>query len=224
MTRRPPGAIDAAVKRAAVSPAIERKRKGSYHHGNLRRAMVNAAIRLIASKGSDAFTLREVARLVGVTHRAAYRHFADKTALLAEVSEDGWRTIIARVERVKAADATPIERVAAMIREYIQFAFEHPSHYRVMAGPRLNESGRFPSLEATGIRAMRLLGSVVEEAFPGDERRAELAFALFLMTNGYCDWLVTGRMNPRSTSEAVAGFAPLMSRLLGAGPPGRPTR
>src|SRR5262245_1806188 len=79
--------VDAAMP--APSRA-RRRRRSRYHHGDLPRALRDAATRLIAERGADGFTLREAARLVGVDHAAAYRHFADKRALLAAIAEDGY--------------------------------------------------------------------------------------------------------------------------------------
>jgi AcrR family transcriptional regulator len=69
------------------------RRRSTYHHGDLPRALRDAARRLVAEHGPEGFTLREAARDVGVSHAAAYRHFADKRALLAAVCEDGYRAL-----------------------------------------------------------------------------------------------------------------------------------
>src|SRR5687767_2010801 len=76
--------------------------KKSYHHGDLRRALVDAGLRLIAKRGVEGFTLRETARVAGVSQTAPYRHFPDKAALLAAVAEEGFRGM---AEYMKAATA-----------------------------------------------------------------------------------------------------------------------
>jgi len=78
-----------ARARRAGRSALEKKR-GRYHHGDLRRALLDAALELLAREGASALTLREVARRAGVTHAAPYRHFTDKQALLAAVAEEGF--------------------------------------------------------------------------------------------------------------------------------------
>ena len=67
--------------------------KPGYHHGDLRRALIEASLALISEEGFSALTLREVARRAGVTHAAPYRHFLDKEALLAAVAEEGFRAM-----------------------------------------------------------------------------------------------------------------------------------
>jgi len=68
-----------------------RPRRSSYHHGNLSRALVEAALRLVETQGAEALTLRGAARLAGVSQAAPYRHFSDKDALLAAVAEEGFQ-------------------------------------------------------------------------------------------------------------------------------------
>src|SRR5579884_242948 len=69
-----------------------------YHHGNLRNALIQAAVGLISQTGNSSFTLREIARRAGVTHAALYRHFETKEALLAEVAADGFRGLLESVQ------------------------------------------------------------------------------------------------------------------------------
>src|SRR2546430_17385992 len=76
-------------------------RRRPYHHGNLREALVEAALALVEERGNPEFTLREVARRVGVTHAAPQRHFEDRAALVAAVAEEGFRGLRAHVERVR---------------------------------------------------------------------------------------------------------------------------
>src|SRR5262245_40005842 len=72
-------------------------KKGRYHHGDLRRALLEAALELIRAEGQAVLTLREVARRAGVTHAAPYRHFKNKEALLAAVAEEGFRDMTQRM-------------------------------------------------------------------------------------------------------------------------------
>src|SRR5215211_6045080 len=79
----------------------------SYHHGDLRRALLDAALALLRASGLDALTLRAVARAAGVSQTAPYRHFADRAALLAGVAEDGFRRLHARLVRAAASPTPP---------------------------------------------------------------------------------------------------------------------
>jgi AcrR family transcriptional regulator len=126
-------------------------KRATFHHGDLRRALVQAALELVAQAQDDSFTLREAARRVGVNHRAVYHHFADKRALLVAVAIDGWRGLFERIRDVlddQPTGASLRQRLLAIGQTYVGYALDHPAHYRVMYGPRLNVDGRFPELEA----------------------------------------------------------------------------
>lgn len=117
------------------------RRKPPYHHGDLRNALIKQAVKLVEEGGADSFSLREAARLVGVSANAAYRHFADKSDLLAAVAEEGFarlarsaqKAVSAVPDRPPAADAA-MERLKAAGRAYVEFAVEHPELLRVMFG------------------------------------------------------------------------------------------
>ena len=111
-----------------------------YHHGKLRDALVAQAVRLIENGGAQNFSLREAARLEGVSPKAAYRHFADKSDLLTAVAEEGFQTMQRKLEEAigKVSDlsgaAAAIERLKATGRAYVEFAVDHPELLRVMFG------------------------------------------------------------------------------------------
>src|SRR5512145_1581524 len=84
------------ARRLSAAPA--RKRADRYHHGDLRRALLQAAVRTIGTHGIDGLTLRAVGSSLGVSRTALYRHFADKAALLAAVAAEGFRTLRVELE------------------------------------------------------------------------------------------------------------------------------
>jgi AcrR family transcriptional regulator len=110
-------------------------RPHSYHHGDLRRALLDAALELIRTSGPAAFTLRQAAVRAGVSHNAPYRHFSDKASLLAELAEEGSVALRKSADRaVAAAGEDPVERLRAVGLAYIRFAVAQPGHFRVMFG------------------------------------------------------------------------------------------
>jgi len=118
------------------------QRRSTYHHGDLRRALLDAALSGIAEMGVEAFTLREAARRAGVSPGAPYRHFDSKDALLAAVAEECAGRLGAAMERALAeggGDAMKHFRRAGVA--YVRFAFEHPAHFRVMAHPAVASHG-----------------------------------------------------------------------------------
>src|SRR5262245_42340743 len=113
-------------------------KKRGYHHGDLRRALVDETVRLIQKKGVDALTLRGVGQRLGVSRSALYRHFADKSALLAAVASEGFRML--RVQCLAAWNGHGRGTAAfdEMGLAYVRFAVANPSHYRVMFGGRVD--------------------------------------------------------------------------------------
>lgn len=110
-----------------------------YHHGNLSPTLVEAALALAREQGPDGLVLREVARRVGVSHNAAYRHFADRDALIAEVARHGLGELVAalrRREQDSAAAPDPVvrarRRLADLGRGYVDFALSDPGLFRVV--------------------------------------------------------------------------------------------
>ena len=109
-------------------------KRQSYHHGDLSRALVREAVHTIQKDGVDALTLRAVGQKLGVSRTALYRHFADKSALLAAVASEGFRTLAYRLEDAWKTHRGGRKGFEAMGAAYVHFAVEHPSHYRVMFG------------------------------------------------------------------------------------------
>jgi AcrR family transcriptional regulator len=103
-----------------------------YHHGDLSRALVEAARRLLESEGPNALSLRAVAREAGVSPAAPYHHFKDKGELLAAVAHEGWTMLDAAMTRAKAKAVSKREALTELGVAYVCFAREHPALYRVM--------------------------------------------------------------------------------------------
>ncbi len=114
--------------KSPVSPQCDR-----YHHGDLRQSLIDAAIELIQTSNVDQLSLREVARQVGVSHNAPYRHFPDKEALLSAVAEQGFQRLrLATENALVGTSSNSAERLRAIGSSYVQFAIQNPMYYRVM--------------------------------------------------------------------------------------------
>jgi AcrR family transcriptional regulator len=138
-----------------------RKRKRAYHHGDLRRALLDQALALAAERGPEALTLREAARRAGVTEAAPYRHFRSKEALVAALAEEGFGALLARVRRALArAPGRAAARLSALGVAYLRFAQERPAHFRVMFGRDLATSHGF---RGVGELAQACFGELIGE-------------------------------------------------------------
>lgn len=103
-----------------------------YHHGDLRRALIDAARRILESEGPSAMSLRAVAREAGVSPAAPYHHFKDKGELLDAVAHQGWDMMDERLREARARAPTPQEALTEIGVAYVIFARDHPALYRVM--------------------------------------------------------------------------------------------
>jgi len=113
----------------------------SYHHGDLRAALLRAALELLAERGEAGISLREVARRAEVSHNAPYRHFADREALLAALAEQGFSELLVRLQ-VAADGLAAAQRLAALGRCYVAYALEQRGLFRLMFASAL-ERGRY---------------------------------------------------------------------------------
>src|SRR6476619_8326067 len=138
-----------------------------YHHGNLRPVLVETAVELARTTGPDGVVLREVARRAGVSHNAAYRHFDDRAALLAEVSDramsDLERAMLTRIDAVTLTDPTAraTERLRETGRAYVDFALREPGLFAVAFGSP--EGPKIHSDPATLTGPYAVLNAVLDE-------------------------------------------------------------
>ncbi len=170
-------------------------RRDSYHHGDLKRALTDAALALVAEKGPKGFTLTEAARRAGVSAAAPYRHFAGKAELLAAVAEQGFRDLHAELAAAAEGVAEPRERVIELGRVYVRWAVGHPDHYQVMFGSE-SLKAEHPSLAVAAERAFDDLLAAIrtcQEAglVTGDDPR-ELAAPLWSLVHGIASLAIGG--------------------------------
>ena len=134
-----------------------RKPSRPYHHGNLRRALLDEAIAIIGAEGLNDVTLREIGARVGVSRTALYRHFADKDALLAAVATEGFRALRRELVTAWEAGGRGDEAFRAMGVAYVRFAVANPAHYRVMFGGAVQPETPDAELAAEGHGAFNAL-------------------------------------------------------------------
>lgn len=188
----------------------------TYHHGDLRQALVDATLELIAREDAGAVSLREVARQAGVSAAAPYHHFRDKNALLAAVAEEGFRALNGHMEEALAGgrEAGPTEMLRLLARCYVHFAIEHPSHYRVMFREEWNDEEKYPSTHAEGMRAFQRLlewAAATRAAQGGDGDAETLALTTWSWVHGLASLWNEGPLRKKTGAGSVE---PLLERSL----------
>lgn len=143
--------------RMRIAPVPSRKPQATpapYHHGNLRQALVDAALAAEAEVGIGGLTLREVARRVGVSHAAAYRHFSGKDALVRAVADQGFARLNDVLIAVPVEHWQPLARFHMLATEYVRFAFRERSHFRLMFALQPGDvAGAEPDERMAAVRA-----------------------------------------------------------------------
>ena len=177
-----------------------------YHHGNLREALLEASIQLIGEVGPTAFTLREVARRAGVSHNAPYRHFQDKSALLAAVAAQGYDELTEAMTKAAGQQVNPRDRLKQAGLAYIAFALRRPEHFTVMFDAPLPPQ-EHPDATLASKRSFSVLLDLVQacqgkkQSLPGES----LPFALLAwsMVHGIAKLATTGRLPYRSRAKIL---------------------
>lgn len=203
--------------------------KQGYHHGNLRQALVDAALRLIAEKGPQGFTLSEAAKTADVTPAAVYRHFAGRDDLIAEVARQGYDIFAALMDfAYNGGKPTALAAFEATGRAYLAFARKYPGHYMAMFESGLN-FGAWPELALTAQRARGVLekaASDLGQNLPAERRppASMVSAHIWAMSHGVVELFMRGAPGAQSPfpPEALleAGIG-IYLRGLGLLPPDR---
>lgn len=191
-------------------------KRGSYHHGDLRQALIDEALVIIGDEGMRGLSLRKLARRVGVTHSAPYRHFNDKAELFTALALEGFdRLHQAQTEAAEAAGPVGNERLHALGRAYVQFAVSHPAHFRVMwtqaradGDPRVHQAYKDGVQLLVDTVALCQAQGLAREGDP-----EELARAAWSLVHGISSLYVSG-IRPAEGPEAMAAEVERMGRLL----------
>jgi AcrR family transcriptional regulator len=140
---------------------IEGSARHRYHHGDLRRALIAAALELIIERGPRGFTLNEAARRAGVSGAAPYRHFTDRQALLRAVAEEASEQLRQALAQAAEATADPLERLIGLGNAYVRWAVANPDQFQLTFGP----DGADPDVPPTSPRrpAFALFADAIAE-------------------------------------------------------------
>lgn len=194
----------------------------TYHHGRLREALLTEALQVLREQGAERLSLRALARTLGVSQTAPYRHFADKESLLAELATAGFqelsRAMQAAMERSAPAPGSALQ--AAGI-SYVVFAVEHPEQYRLMFGTYRVDKKRYAALVDASRDARGVLLGVIERGLDSRAFRREpaeiLALAAWSIVHGLASLGIDGQLSGTGEEPNVEALADQVTRLLVTG-------
>jgi AcrR family transcriptional regulator len=193
-----------------------RKPRRPYHHGNLRRGLLDEALATIRAEGVDRLTLREIGSRLGVSRSALYRHFADKRALLAAVATEGFRTLRQHLVAAWAEGGHNRAAFEAMGIAYVRFAVGNSSHYRVMFGGSIDPKVCGPELAAEAAGAFQALVDALSSLQRAGIVRADatltLARYVWAVVHGVSMLAINGQLPDAASVDGLTRYT--SGRLL----------
>lgn len=141
----------------------------SYHHGDLKNALIQAGIEILSKEGVSGLSLRKVARQAGVSHAAPYAHFTDKQALIAAISTEGYHMLHERIEAAAAQYAhDPARQLVEAAWAYVQFALEDPDHFKITLSGVVEREKEYPALVEMSQKSFGAVTRIVEACQAAD--------------------------------------------------------
>ena len=173
----------------------------AYHHGDLRRAVLDRAVQVIASDGPEALSLRALAADLGVSHTAPRHHFVSRQGLLTAIAAEGFRELATRMNRVRDHGGSFLD-VGVV---YVEFALDRPAHFAVMFAPTVLDQTD-PELTAAMDATFGLLRQGVDE-LPGPAREdaAAAVIASWSLVHGLATLALNGNLDRAGVRALVAG-------------------
>lgn len=219
VTRREPKAAARGPRVCARGRAV----KSTYHHGNLREALIDAGLELLARQGAVQLSLRSVARKIGVSQMAPYHHFEDKNALLAALATEGFRKLASNVE-ASPLHKHPLERrISGLCAGLVRFAQENPELFRIMYDGHIRDTGSYPDLvKAASHSYLSLVQRVRETLVQFEIKNVDVDYvsmAIFALGYGMAKFVLQGRISPEANRIIGDGstFVREVSAILAAG-------
>jgi AcrR family transcriptional regulator len=205
-------------KRPRLIPRVQQKPSGKYHHGELRRALLDATLAIAAREGTSAVSLRAVARRIGVSPQASYNHFPDRAALVSAAAEEGLRQLAKNLREARDAESSPGPRLEATGIAYVAFASSHAAYFRLFSAPDLVDRRTAPALSAAYEDAFGVLLHAIEECQKAGVIREgnthSLALAAWSIVHGLAWLFVDGQIGVSGVQGDAIDVARATLRIL----------
>jgi AcrR family transcriptional regulator len=188
-----------------------------YHHGDLRQALIAEAVRTVEAEGIEGMSLRRISTRVGVSHAAAYHHFADKAALMTAITSDAFTRLAEALRPCLRLPGTPVDRLTALGVAYINFAYRNRGYFLVMWRPELRDPTLESEVIASGDDAYTIIRSAVQACHdhsgdvPYDP--TEMTIGAWAMAHGIAQLTVDGPLAKWFTEPD--GRARLATSIIG---------
>jgi AcrR family transcriptional regulator len=195
---------------------MAKKTVKTYHHGDLREALIKAGRAILEKDGIESLTLRACARKAGVSHAAPQHHFAGINDLLAEIAATGFEDFVTSLDKAAAHSPSPVERLKAMGQGYVAFARGRPAVYQLMFGVAAPLSSE--RLQTAKVAAWEQLANLVSAAAGPEDKEAK-AMQVWSAVHGFSMLVISQRLPPVvSIPQALKRVIDGLSPAIGAQP------
>jgi AcrR family transcriptional regulator len=170
-------------------------RKKAYHHGDLKNALIAAGADILSKEGVSALSLRKVAQKAGVSHAAPYAHFADKQALIAAISTEGYKKLYEQIALVaEKYRSDPLRRFIEASWAYVQFALDEPDQFKVTLSGMIEKEQDYPAFVETARQTFALVIEITEQCQQAGLLRAGapdlMAVSVWALIHGFVTLLM----------------------------------
>lgn len=174
-----------------IATAAVFQKKFRYHHGELRSALIEAALDILKDKGMEHLSLRTLAKATGVTQAAPYSHFRDKDDLLAAVAETGFQRLALQMAEDATGTANTQERIEKLMASYIRFALANKPLFQLMFSRELSEMKNYPTLAMTAGKSYALISAALSKRVSStDEETRFLTVTIWSLCHGLTTLIV----------------------------------
>jgi AcrR family transcriptional regulator len=136
----------------------------TYHHGDLKNALIQAGIEILSEEGVKGLSLRRVAKRAGVSHTAPYAHFADKQALVAAISTEGYKKLYQQLIQVdQECGSDPLKKLVEVAWTYVQFAINDPAHFKITFSGVIEKEKDYPAFVEISQQSFAFIGDLTTE-------------------------------------------------------------
>lgn len=196
---------DGVADRPATHSPSKKIERDTFHHGDLRRALLVSAWEVVEECGAASTSLREVARRNGVAASSALHHFGDKSTLLAAVAEEGFRRLTMSATAASEGVTDKKEHLRRIFLAYVRFALDHPGIFKLMHSTLITPHSRFPTLLDTSVNTFKRTKDVMQaylEPFGPIDKLGSDVWAFWAAADGMSSLLITFPDGERPTRVA----------------------
>ena len=197
-------------------PTKKNEASGKYHHGEMRKALVQAALEMAAESGVASLSLREIARRIGVSTAAPYFHFKDRQSLLIEIAIEGYGTLLRQLQAAQTRDGSPQKQLEEATVTYLRFSRNQRAHYAIMFSGQFFGHERFDEMVGVANQCLELVGACIGPALGSNRQEAASAtFCTWSLLHGIAMLDQNGVLSESATEQELLGVRGALSIVAG---------